>query len=90
MGRSTFLLTLLLPLHLFGSDLSSSTLMLLVFVFTLLQERQDKFEVQSHEAKCKAVMLEICLFCLTVIGCRDCNIVKNLGLFDKLRFLCFV
>ena len=50
------LLILVLPLHLFGSGLSSSTLMLVAFVFTLLQESQDKFEVQIHEAKCKAVM----------------------------------
>ena len=90
MGRSTLLFTLVLPLHLFGSGLSSSTLMLIAFVFTLLQESQDKFEVQSHEAKCKAVMLEICLFCLTVIGCRDCDIVTDLVLFDKLCLFCFV
>ena len=56
MGRSTLLFTLVLPLQLFGSGLSSSTLMLVAFVFTLLQESQDKFEVKIHEAKCKAVM----------------------------------
>ena len=51
--------------------------MLEVFVFTLLHEHQDKFEAQSHEAKCKAMMPMICL-CLTVIGCRDCDIVTDL------------
>ena len=80
--------------------------MLLVFVFTLLQEHQDKFEVQSHEAKCKAVMhcdtVEIVtlerIYCYLYSLARDlfiptvidCDIGTDLLLFDKLCLFCFV